>query len=177
MTSRPVEVAAGQTTPTCGVTNAAAPPPEADGGHATGTAVTDRRLRTGRRHRVAVPPGAGRRLGSAGVGSGGAGGVDPGGLAVGSRRLAFTGGDPLPSSCSGLLLLVGGLDRRGAGFGAGEEAPMTTAVRSDLAHSVRPRRLLVAAVVGSRWRRAAARRGADHRPDTLSGRGVRSSSR
>jgi hypothetical protein len=100
----PSEVQAGQTTPTCGVTNGQAPPPPpgaanvalvngANGAGANGTGGAD---------------------GSGGAnGAGGAGGLDPSVSLSGSGPLAFTGFDPLPIVLAGMVLvLVGVIGRR-----------------------------------------------------------------
>lgn len=89
----PAEVQAGQTTPTCGVTNSndQAPLPPASGVSA---------------HDVGS---GGSGSGAGGSGSGGAGGgvegVDP---SVSLSPLAYTGGDPRPLVGAGAFLLVGG---------------------------------------------------------------------
>ena len=101
----PSEVAAGQTTPTCGVTNPGAPPPGADGGAATGAAVTSSHSTTA----TSGSSGAAGADGSSGSGGSGSGadGVDPGVSLSGSTPLAFTGGNPLPLVVFGVLLMVG----------------------------------------------------------------------
>ena len=100
----PTEVQAGQTTPTCGVTNGAAPPapPGAanvatvNGNTAAGAGSASRALS------------AGATAGGAGSGAGGAGGVDPSVALSGSTSMASTGTDPVPLVIVGLLLLVAG---------------------------------------------------------------------
>ena len=100
----PTEVQAGQTTPTCGVTNGAAPPapPGAanvatvNGNTAAGAGSASRAL------------GAGGTAGGAGSGAGGAGGVDPSVALSGSTSMASTGTDPAPLVIIGVLLLVAG---------------------------------------------------------------------
>ncbi|MGO8862361.1 MAG: substrate-binding domain-containing protein [Acidimicrobiales bacterium] len=97
----PTEVQAGQTTPTCGVTNGTPPPPPpgaanittVNGNTAAGKAVT-----------------AGTTTGSGGSGAGGAGGggVDPSVALTGTTSMASTGGDPLPLTVIGILLLAAG---------------------------------------------------------------------
>ncbi len=98
----PTEVQAGQTTPTCGVTNGAAPPapPGAaniatvNGNTAAGAGSASRALS------------AGATAGS--TGAGGAGGVDPSVALSGSTSMASTGTDPVPLVIVGLLLLAAG---------------------------------------------------------------------
>lgn len=100
----PDEVAKGQTTPTCGVTNATTGIPGATGAAAAGRAAG-----------ANGAGGAGGANGAGGSGSGGgangaggAGGVDPGVSLGGSTPLAFTGGDPRPVILTGALLLLSG---------------------------------------------------------------------
>ena len=101
----PTEVQAGQTTPTCGVTNGAAPPPPP--GAANIATVNGN---------TAAAKGAVATAGSAGSGgSGGSGGgVDPSIALTGTSPLASTGSNPLPLVVIGVLLLVAGfIGRRG----------------------------------------------------------------
>jgi phosphate transport system substrate-binding protein len=104
----PSEVQAGQTTPTCGVTNGNAPPPPPG---AAQVATVNGNTSSG-------AGGSGGSTGSGGSdGSGGsgsaAGGVDPSVSLSGSTGLAFTGSDPLPVVVLGMaLLVVGWLGRR-----------------------------------------------------------------
>jgi phosphate transport system substrate-binding protein len=102
----PSEVAAGQTTPTCGVTNATAPPPGANGGHAAGSSAA-----TTNSTAKASAAGSAASAGGSGSGAGGgaasAGGVDPGVSLSGGTGLAFTGGDPFPLVVLGGALFVG----------------------------------------------------------------------
>lgn len=97
----PTEVQAGQTTPTCGVTNGAPPPPPPgaanittiNGNTATGKAVT---------------------AGTSGSASGGSasggegGGVDPSVSLTGTTSMASTGSNPLPLVVIGVLLVAAG---------------------------------------------------------------------
>jgi ABC-type phosphate transport system substrate-binding protein len=105
----PSEVAAGQTTPTCGITDATAPIPPASGvagvgGHST----------AGSGAQTAGSSGAGGAGGgSDGVGGvGGVGGANAGVSLSGSTPLAFTGVDPLPLVVLGGLLLATGWTAR-----------------------------------------------------------------
>jgi ABC-type phosphate transport system substrate-binding protein len=110
----PTEVAAGQTTPTCGVTTASAPVPPADGG-ASGTSVAST---TGSSNSSSAANTAGVSSSSSGAsGSDGSGGTsalpetgsaDPSVSLGSSTPLAFTGVDPLPLGAAGVLLAVGG---------------------------------------------------------------------
>jgi ABC-type phosphate transport system substrate-binding protein len=96
----PTEVQAGQTTPTCGVTNGAAPP--APPGAPT-LATTNGNPAAGGK---AITTGATSASGGAGSG---AGGVDPSvALAGTSSPLASTGSNPLPLVVIGILLLAAG---------------------------------------------------------------------
>jgi phosphate transport system substrate-binding protein len=97
----PTEVAAGQTTPTCGVTLATAPPPGANGGHATGTSTTSGTVKAA----TAATSSAAKSSGAVG-GSGGSGGLDPSVSLSGGTGLAFTGGDPFPLAALGASLIV-----------------------------------------------------------------------
>jgi len=96
----PSEVAAGQTSPTCGVVLATAPPPGSNGGHATGTTA-------GVGSTTTAGSGAGGSSGSGGSGSGGAGGVSAAVSLSGGSGLAFTGGDPVPLIVLGSSLVIG----------------------------------------------------------------------
>jgi phosphate transport system substrate-binding protein len=101
----PTEVAAGQTTPTCGVVNATAPIPPANGGSLSGGA--GGAGGAGSAAHLAGAGGSGSS-GGAGGGSGGAGGVDPGVSLGGSTGLAFTGMDIVPLVLLGTALLLAG---------------------------------------------------------------------
>jgi hypothetical protein len=92
----PSEVAAGQTTPTCGVTNPTAAIPGANGGTAKGAGASSK----------GAGAGAGANgHGGAGGGSGGAG-ADPSVALTGATSMAGTGIDPVPVTLLGLTLLV-----------------------------------------------------------------------
>jgi len=100
----PTEVQAGQTTPTCGVTNGAPPPPPpgaatvatVNGSTAAGKAGTAART-------------AGATGGSSGSGAGGGGaGVDPSVALTGTTSMASTGSNPLPLVVIGVFLLATG---------------------------------------------------------------------
>ncbi len=98
----PGEVAAGQTTPTCGVVVATAPLPGANGGHNTSTTAANS---------AAAISGSGSSSGSGAGGSGGGGGggagVDPSVSLSGGTGLAFTGGNPFPLAGAGVILILG----------------------------------------------------------------------
>ena len=98
----PTEVAAGQTTPTCGVTNATAPLPPASG---AGTLSGAAKSVSATGSSSASKTGSGS---SGSGGSGGAGGVDPAVSLSGGTGLAFTGGSPVPLLILGVTLLGGG---------------------------------------------------------------------
>jgi LPXTG-motif cell wall-anchored protein len=105
----PTEVQAGQTTPTCGVTNGAAPPPPpgaptiatVNGNTAAGTAATAAAAAA-----AAKTSGSASKSGGSGAGSGG--GVDPSVALTGTTSMASTGSNPLPLVIIGLLLLGAG---------------------------------------------------------------------
>jgi hypothetical protein len=100
----PAEVAAGQTTPTCGVTNATAGPPGANAGTASGAGTNPLASHS------ASSGGAG--TGAGGAGGGGAG-ADPSVGLAGTSAMAGTGMDALPFTVlGGSLLLIGILGRR-----------------------------------------------------------------
>ncbi len=107
----PGEVAAGQTTPTCGVLDPGStppiPPPSGAGSpSASAAAAAAARTAAAAGHSGGAGGGSG---GGSGSGSGsGAGGVDPSVSLSGSGPLAFTGGDPRPVVLVGLILLVAG---------------------------------------------------------------------
>jgi ABC-type phosphate transport system substrate-binding protein len=106
----PAEVAAGQTSPTCGVVNDTAPPPGADGGAATGSATASTSHTAGGSSGSGADGSSGSAPGGS-TGSGGSGssadGVDPGVSLSGSTPLAFTGGNPVPLVVFGAVLMVG----------------------------------------------------------------------
>jgi phosphate transport system substrate-binding protein len=100
----PTEVAAGQTTPTCGVTNATAPAPTANSGHATGSSSTTSTAAAAAANKATT---AGSSGGS-GSGSGGSGAaVDPSVSLSGGTGLAFTGNNPVPLAVLGAILVLG----------------------------------------------------------------------
>ena len=96
----PTEVQAGQTTPTCGVTNGNPPPPPPGAaniatvnGNAKGGGATT----------------AGSVAGGSGSGAAGAGGVDPSVGLAGTSAMAGTGADPVPLVVIGVVLVAAGL--------------------------------------------------------------------
>jgi ABC-type phosphate transport system substrate-binding protein len=102
----PSEVAAGQTTPTCGVTNATAAPPAANAGNtgATSGSAAARAVGTN---------GSSGGAGSSAAGAGSPTGVSAGVSLSGPTPLAFTGANPLPVlATGGLLVAVGLIGRR-----------------------------------------------------------------
>jgi len=99
----PSEVAAGQTTATCGVVNATAGPPGASAGTATGAPVASTT------HTSTAAGGTGSHGGS-GSGSGGSGGgADPTVALTGASSMAGTGINPVPVTLLGMSLFVIGL--------------------------------------------------------------------
>ncbi len=92
----PTEVQAGQTTPTCGVTNGNPPPPPP--GAANIATVNGNTA-----HATTAGAGAG-----AGAGSG-ASGVDPGVSLASTSAMAGTGSNPVPLIIFGVLLLAAGV--------------------------------------------------------------------
>jgi hypothetical protein len=99
----PTEVQAGQTTPTCGVTNGTPPPPPP--GAANVTTVNGN---TAAGKAAAIATSAKGGAGSGGSGAGAGGGVDPSVSLVGASAMASTGMDALPVLAFGVLLLTGG---------------------------------------------------------------------
>jgi ABC-type phosphate transport system substrate-binding protein len=95
----PSEVAAGATSPTCGVVLQTAPPPGANGGHATGSTA-------GVGTTSAASSGTAGTSGSKSSSGGGAAGVDPGVSLSGGTGLAFTGSNPVPLVIIGFALLL-----------------------------------------------------------------------
>ncbi len=103
----PTEVAAGQTTPTCGVTNVTAPVPPASG--AAGTSGGSGGASSTSGSTAASSTASHESSTSTSGSSGGSGaGVDPGVSLTGSTPLAFTGGNPLPEAAVGAGLLAAG---------------------------------------------------------------------
>ncbi len=96
----PSEVAAGQTSPTCGVTLATAPLPGANGGHVAGGAANAAAASAG-------SSGSSGSAGGSGSGAGSGAGVDPAVSLSGGSGLAFTGGDPFPLVVVGSTLVIG----------------------------------------------------------------------
>src|SRR6202034_2853559 len=84
----PTEVQAGQTTPTCGVTNGVAPPPPP--GAAPIATVNGNTAAGGKAAAVATSA-----SGSGGSGAGGEGGVDPSVALTGPTSMASTGSNPV----------------------------------------------------------------------------------
>jgi ABC-type phosphate transport system substrate-binding protein len=102
----PTEVQAGQTTPTCGVTNGSPPPPPPG---AANIATVNGNTAAGKAAAVATSAKAGAGASSGGSAAGGAGGgVDPSVSLVGTSAMASTGIDALPVLVFGVLLLAGG---------------------------------------------------------------------
>ncbi len=107
----PAEVAAGQTTVTCGVTNGGvAGPPGASAGTATGAAAA-----SAAKNAAATTAGTAGSRGSTGGtgGSSSSGGVNPAVALTGASSMAGTGINPVPMTVLGLsLLLIGIIGRR-----------------------------------------------------------------
>jgi ABC-type phosphate transport system substrate-binding protein len=97
----PTEVQAGQTTPTCGVTNGVAPPPPPG---AANVATVNGNTAAGKAAALTTSA----KSSGAGGSAAGAGGVDPSVSLVGTSAMASTGMDALPVLIFGLLLLAGG---------------------------------------------------------------------
>jgi hypothetical protein len=97
----PTEVQAGQTTPTCGVTNGTPPPPPP--GAANIATVNGNAAHSG----TAATSGSGS--GGAGAGGSGSGGADPGVSLANTSAMAGTGSNPLPLLFIGALLLAAGV--------------------------------------------------------------------
>lgn len=101
----PSEVAAGQTTPTCGVVNGTAGTPGANAGTATGAGAGA--------HTTASSGSGSGGSGSGGSGGGGSGGADPSVALTGASSMAGTGINPVPVTLLGLgLFLIGIVGRR-----------------------------------------------------------------
>ena len=101
----PTEVAAGQTTPTCGVVNATAPVPPANGGNLGATGSTA----AGATSHV-TGSGSSSSSGGSGGGSGSSGGAGANAAVSlgGSTGLAFTGSNLVPLVLAGTVLLLAG---------------------------------------------------------------------
>ena len=102
----PTEVQAGQTTPTCGVTNGVAPP--APPGAANVATVNGNTAATSAATLAAAAAAAAKAKASGGA-AGAAGGVDPSVSLVSTSDMASTGIDALPVLVIGVLLLVAGV--------------------------------------------------------------------
>ena len=97
----PTEVAAGQTTPTCGVVLATAPAPGANGGHATGASTAAGTVAASSAAKSAAAAGHSSAAG------GSSGSADPSVSLGGGTGLAFTGSNPIPLAVLGAALFVG----------------------------------------------------------------------
>jgi ABC-type phosphate transport system substrate-binding protein len=95
----PTEVQAGQTTPTCGVTNGNPPPPPPGAANIATVNGNTANAKTASAKTAGTGSGAG----------GGAGGVDPGVSLVSTSAMAGTGSNPLPLIILGVLLLAAGV--------------------------------------------------------------------
>jgi len=98
----PTEVQAGQTTPTCGVTNGTPPPPPPG---AANIATVNGNTAAGKAAVTASTSGPGS--GGSGAGGGGAG-VDPSVALTGTTSMASTGSNPAPLVVIGVLLVAAG---------------------------------------------------------------------
>ena len=108
----PTEVAAGQTAPTCGVTNGTAGTPGANAGTATGAAATSSTTGTGAAG-AAGSHGVNGTGSSSSGGGGAGGGVDPSVALTGTSSMAGTGMNVYPFVALGLgLFVVGFVGRR-----------------------------------------------------------------
>jgi phosphate transport system substrate-binding protein len=104
----PSEVAAGQTTPTCGVTNVTAPPPPpnaGNGGTSAKSATASTKSSAGTTKTATDATGASDD--GAATSAAGSASVDPGVALAGQAPLATTGGDPLPIAVGGAVLTIG----------------------------------------------------------------------
>lgn len=107
----PSEVAAGQTTPTCGVTDATAPPPPPNAGNggtsksttSTGASAVTKSTSSAKAKTSTGTPTVGATTGA----TTGSASVDPGVSLSGTAPLATTGADPLPIAAGGALLMIG----------------------------------------------------------------------
>jgi len=100
----PTEVQAGQTTPTCGVTNGTPPPPPPG---AANTATVNGNTASGKTVSAAAGTGSGGS-GAGGSGAGSGGGVDPSVALTGTSPLAGTGSNPVPLVVIGVVLVAAG---------------------------------------------------------------------
>lgn len=104
----PTEVQAGQTTPTCGVTNGAAPPAPPGATNVTlvnGNTAAGKATTAGAN---AASDGSGAAGSGAGGSGAGGGGADPTVALTGTTSMASTGSNPLPLVGIGILLLAAG---------------------------------------------------------------------
>jgi len=118
----PTEVAAGQTTPTCGVTDVTAPPPPpnaGNGGTSSKSTSTTGASTKGAGAKSSTTTGksstgtsAGQSTGGGGVATSPGASADPGVSLAGQGPLATTGADPLPIAAGGLVLMIGGWTMR-----------------------------------------------------------------
>jgi len=109
----PSEVAAGQTTPTCGVTDVTAPPPPPNAGNGGTSKSTSTSAGTKSSSSVKAKASTGGTTtggttsgGGAATSSGSSAGVDPGVSLAGQTPLATTGADPLPIAAGGAVLAI-----------------------------------------------------------------------
>ncbi len=104
----PTEVQAGQTTPTCGVTNGTPPPPPPG---AANVATVNGNTTTSAAAAAAAAAAAKTKAGAAGGSgsAGAAGGVDPSVSLAATSAMASTGIDALPVLVIGVLLLLAGV--------------------------------------------------------------------
>jgi LPXTG-motif cell wall-anchored protein len=101
----PTEVQAGQTTPTCGVTNGTPPPPPPG---AANVATVNGNAAAGKAAAAGTSTGGGASgAGGAGGGAGSAGGADPS-VSLSSTALPATGSNPRPLVVIGVVLLGAG---------------------------------------------------------------------
>ena len=110
----PTEVQAGQTTPTCGVTNTGATQTTAGAGAGTATGSAAAAAAAAAKAAAAAAAAKTAAAGAGGGGSGsGSGGVDPSVALTGAPTMAGTGIDAIPLVILGLgLFLVGFVGRR-----------------------------------------------------------------
>ena len=102
----PTEVQAGQTTPTCGVTNGTPPPPPP--GAANVTTVNGNTAAGAAAVTAGAKAGTSGSGAGAGAGGGSGAGVDPSIALTGAPPLAGTGSNPLPLVIIGVVLLAAG---------------------------------------------------------------------
>jgi ABC-type phosphate transport system substrate-binding protein len=101
----PTEVQAGQTTPTCGVTNGTPPPPPPG---AAAIATVNGNTAAGKAVSSGGTAGGGSAGGGSGSGAGSGGGANPSVALTGTSPLAGTGSNPGPLIVIGVLLLAAG---------------------------------------------------------------------